>query len=57
MKSQKAEAALPQFDLGRKVGRKIALQKYRRPVVLCVVDVADFDGSIPRLALLSLLPR
>lgn len=57
MKSQKAEALLPAFDLGKKVGQKMALQKFRRPVVLCVVDLADFDGSLPRHALLSLLPQ
>ena len=33
------------------VGRKIALQRDRRAVVLVVVDVADFDGSLPRAAL------
>ena len=39
---------LPEFDLAQRVGRKIALQKYRRAIVLCVVDVTDFDGSLPR---------
>ena len=34
--------------VGRKVGGKIRLQRRRRAVVLCVVDVADFDGSLPR---------
>lgn len=33
------------------VGRKIFLQKDRRSVVLCVVDVWDFDGSLPRSAI------
>jgi hypothetical protein len=46
-----AEALLPDFDLSKKVGRKIALQRDRRAVVLVVVDVADFDGSLPRAAL------
>jgi hypothetical protein len=54
--SQHGEAALPSFDLNKKVGRKIKLQKYRRAVVLCVVDMADFDGSLPREALQELLP-
>ena len=36
------------------VGRKIALQRGRRAVVLCVVDAADFDGSLPRAALAGL---
>lgn len=42
---------MPDFDLAKKVGRKIALQRDRRAVVLVVVDVADFDGSLPRAAL------
>ncbi|KXZ56942.1 hypothetical protein GPECTOR_1g85 [Gonium pectorale] len=50
------ESALPAFDLGKKVGRKIFLQKDRKAVVLCVVDVWDFDGSLPRQALKSLFP-
>ena len=54
MKSQKAEAELPEFDLGKKVGRKIGLQRFRSAVVLCVVDSADFDGSLPRVALQGL---
>lgn len=54
VKSARAEAALPQFDLGQKVGRKIGLQRNRRAVVLCVVDAADFDGSLPRTALQAL---
>ena len=51
VKVEAAEGQLPDFDLGRKVGRKIFLQKDRRAVVLCVVDVWDFDGSLPRSAL------
>ena len=47
-----AEGLLPEFDLARRVGRKIALQKHRRAIVLCVVDVIDFDGSLPRYAML-----
>jgi hypothetical protein len=42
---------LPAFDLAKKVGRKISLQKDRQATVLCVVDIADFDGSLPRTAL------
>jgi hypothetical protein len=53
---ESAEGMLPEFDLGKKVGRKIFLQKDRRAVVLCVVDVWDFDGSLPRSALKSLYP-
>lgn len=51
MKSEIAESILPEFDLGKKVGRKIALQKDRQAMVLCVVDLWDFDGSLPRAAL------
>jgi hypothetical protein len=51
VKSESAEAQLPEFDLAKKVGRKIALQKDRRALVLVVVDVWDFDGSLPRAAL------
>jgi hypothetical protein len=46
-----AEALLPDFDMAKKVGRKIALQQDRRAVVMVVIDVADFDGSLPRAAL------
>ncbi|KAK9814077.1 hypothetical protein WJX72_000361 [[Myrmecia] bisecta] len=56
IKSQKAETLLPEFDLGKRVGRKIQLQRSRRAVILCVIDIADFDGSLPRSALRSLLP-
>ena len=51
VKVEGAESLLPEFDLAKKVGRKIFLQKDRRAVVLCVVDVWDFDGSLPRAAL------
>ena len=40
-----------------KVGRKIVSAPHRRAVVLAVVDVADFDGSLPRAALAAILPR
>ncbi|MEW5317331.1 MAG: hypothetical protein WDW38_008639 [Sanguina aurantia] len=56
IKNEAAESMLPEFDLAKKVGRKIALQKDRRAVVLCVVDIWDFDGSLPRKALQSLFP-
>jgi len=56
VKVQAAEELLPDFDLGKKVGRKIFLQKDRRAVVLMVVDASDFDGSLPIEAVRSLLP-
>lgn len=55
VKSAGAEASMPSFDFERRVGRRIALQKFRRSVVLVVVDAADFDGSLPRAAVRSLL--
>ncbi|GMH38392.1 hypothetical protein BSKO_06276 [Bryopsis sp. KO-2023] len=57
VKSTLGESFLPEFNLGKKVGRKIALQKGRRAVILCVVDVTDFDGSLPRAALQELIPE
>eukprot|EP00890_Picochlorum_soloecismus_P002122 jgi/Picsp_1/2910/NSC_01135-R1_gtp binding protein len=57
VKSQVAESALPDFDLGTNVGRTISLRQFRRSVVVAVVDLADFDGSLPRKAILSLLPQ
>ncbi len=55
VKDQAAEDKLPSFDLGKKAGQKIRLQTHRRAIILCVVDVADFDGSLPRTALSALL--
>lgn len=46
-----ALAARRRCRLPTQVGRKIHLQKDRRAVVLCVVDMWDFDGSLPRAAL------
>jgi len=51
VKVEAAEEDLPGFDLGKKVGRKIFLQKDRRAVVLVVVDASDFDGSLPIAAI------
>ena len=56
VKSLVAETALPDFDLGKSVGRTITLRQFRRSVVVAVVDLADFDGSLPRKAIMSLLP-
>lgn len=56
-KRKEVEQDLPAFDLARKVGRKIAFQKTRAAVILCVVDVADFDGSLPRQAIQALVPQ
>ena len=48
VKSALAELELPEFDLGKTVGVKIARRTARRAVVCVVVDIADFDGSLPR---------
>ncbi|KAG7671412.1 hypothetical protein Ndes2526A_g02061 [Nannochloris sp. 'desiccata'] len=56
VKSAEAESALPGFDFGRVIGTRINMQKFRRSVVLMVVDLGDFDGSLPRAAIKSLLP-
>lgn len=55
--SDAAEEKLPEFDLAATVGTKIARRTARRAVIAVVVDIADFDGSLPRESLLSLLPR
>ena len=55
IKSREAEVSLPEFDLAESVGRVIQSRQFRRAVVLIVVDLADFDGSLPRLAIRSLL--
>ena len=56
VKSAEAENALPGFDFGRVIGTRINMNKFRRSVVLMVVDLGDFDGSLPRAAIKSLLP-
>lgn len=55
MKSEAAEAQLPAFDFGKKVGQKIALTKFRKQVLLTVVDVADWEGSFPSETLRAIL--
>lgn len=51
IKSETAEKELPGFDIRRQVGRKLESLKGRRGVLAVVVDVTDFDGSLPRWAL------
>ena len=46
--SDTAEEKLPEFDLAATVGTKIARRTARRAVIAVVVDIADFDGSLPR---------
>jgi hypothetical protein len=52
IKDQQLENLLPDFDFERVIGgrlRKVQPGK-SRPVVVIVVDAADFDGSFPRRA-------
>jgi uncharacterized membrane protein YgcG len=55
VKSEAAEAALPGFDLARRVGSALGRARFRRQVLLIVVDAGDFDGSLPREAVRALL--
>ena len=48
--SVSAEEELPAFDLKDAVGAKLRQRAARRAVLLVVVDIADFDGSLPRCA-------
>lgn len=47
VKNEEAEAVLPSFDFAKQVGRKIALTKFRKQMLVVVVDAVDFDGSLP----------
>lgn len=57
VKSDAAEASMPEFDFGKSVGVSISGRQFRRSIVLAVVDLADFDGSLPRQAISSLLQQ
>jgi hypothetical protein len=46
--SDRAEQAAPQFDLAALLAPKLQRLRGRRACLLVVVDVADFDGSLPR---------
>lgn len=51
IKSASAEAYLPDFDVAASVGEAIRSRQFRRAILLVVVDLADFDGSLPRLTI------
>jgi ribosome biogenesis GTPase A len=55
VKSEEAELSLPDFDVAKVVGEAIRSRQFRRAIVLVVVDLADFDGSLPRLTIQSML--
>jgi hypothetical protein len=50
VQSEAAEKELPPFDLAAALASQVKSNWSRRSVVLLVVDVADFDGSLPRCA-------
>ena len=55
VKSVAADALLPGFDFEATVGARLRKAATRtRPVVVLVVDLADFDGSFPAVAARSL---
>ena len=55
IKSASAEAFLPEFDVAASVGEAIRSRQFRRAIVLVVVDLADFDGSLPRLTIQTMV--
>lgn len=48
VKDPTVENLLPDFDFNHTVGRKLGMTTGSRSVVVMVVDVTDFDGSLPR---------
>ncbi len=55
IKSASAEAFLPDFDVAASVGEAVRSRQFRRAILLVVVDLADFDGSLPRLTIQKLV--
>jgi ribosome biogenesis GTPase A len=55
VKSVEAEQLLPDFDVARCVGKAIQERQFRRAILLVVVDLADFDGSLPRLTIQAMV--
>jgi ribosome biogenesis GTPase A len=56
VKSEEAESEIEKdYNFENRVGKKIINTKFRRHIVLAVVDVSDFDGSLPRSAIQSIL--
>lgn len=47
VKNPEIEDQLPSFDVASKLCTRIANIKGIRQVLLCVVDITDFDGSLP----------
>ena len=47
VKNEAAEILMPSFDFGRVVGDRLSRLGPGGAVVLCLVDLVDFDGSFP----------
>ncbi len=55
IKSSEAELVLPEFDVAKAIGDAMNLRQFRRTIILVVVDLADFDGSLPRSTIQSMM--
>ena len=55
VKSSEAELVLPEFDVAKAIGDAMALRQFRRTIILIVVDLVDFDGSLPRSTIQSMM--
>ncbi|CAD6254968.1 unnamed protein product [Miscanthus lutarioriparius] len=52
--NDKAENLIPDFDFDRFISSRLMKRSAGTPVIVMVVDCADFDGSFPKLAAKSL---
>ncbi|EES07922.2 GTP-binding protein BRASSINAZOLE INSENSITIVE PALE GREEN 2, chloroplastic [Sorghum bicolor] len=54
VKNDKAENLIPDFDFDRFISSRVMKRSAGTPVIVMVVDCADFDGSFPKRAAKSL---
>ncbi|CAO2172931.1 unnamed protein product [Urochloa humidicola] len=54
VKNDKAENLIPDFDFDRFISSRLMKRSASTPVIIMVVDCADFDGSFPKRAAKSL---
>ncbi|CAL5012687.1 unnamed protein product [Urochloa decumbens] len=54
VKNDKAENLIPDFDFDRFISSRLMKRSASTPVIVMVVDCADFDGSFPKRAAKSL---
>ncbi|RLN05019.1 uncharacterized protein C2845_PM13G18320 [Panicum miliaceum] len=54
VKNHKAENLIPDFDFDRFISSRLMKRSTSTPVIVMVVDCADFDGSFPKRAAKSL---